>query len=96
MENEIVESPQANYPLSIFNSAFMPCHSRSARVYRRRARARPGERNSRRPLEFGDGALTELFAFKEPSPLVLFDRIPDHNPNFRVAANLINTPTVPG
>ena len=41
------------------------------------------------------GALTELFAFKEPSPLVLFDRIPDHNPNFRVAANLINTPPVP-
>ena len=42
------------------------------------------------------GALTELFAFKEPSPLVLFDRIPDHNPNFRVAANLINTPTRSG
>ena len=42
------------------------------------------------------GALTELFAFKEPSPLVLFDQIPDHNPNFRVAANLINTPTRSG
>ena len=42
------------------------------------------------------GALTELFAFKEPSPLVLFDRIPDHNPNFRVAANLINTPARSG
>ena len=23
------------------------------------------------------GALTEMFAFKEPSPLVLFDQIPD-------------------
>src|SRR4029434_10022614 len=39
------------------------------------------------------GALTEMFAFKEPSPLVLFDQIPDHAANFRVAANLINTPT---
>ena len=38
------------------------------------------------------GALTEMFALKEPSPLVLFDRIPDHDPNFRVASNLINTP----
>ncbi len=42
------------------------------------------------------GALTELLAFKEPSPLVLFDRIPDHAPNFRVAANLINTPARSG
>jgi 4-hydroxy-3-polyprenylbenzoate decarboxylase len=42
------------------------------------------------------GALTELFAFKEPSPLVLFDRIPDHATNFRVAANLINTPSRSG
>ena len=42
------------------------------------------------------GALTELFAFKEPSPLVLFDRIPDHAPNFRVASNLINTPARSG
>ena len=42
------------------------------------------------------GALTELFAFKEPSPLVLFDQIPDHNISFRVAANLINTPTRSG
>jgi UbiD family decarboxylase len=38
------------------------------------------------------GALTELFAFKEPSPLVLFDRIPGYPDGFRVAANLINTP----
>src|SRR5574342_986413 len=36
------------------------------------------------------GALTEMFAFKEPSPLVLFDQIPDHPPKFRVASNLIN------
>ena len=42
------------------------------------------------------GALTEMFAFKEPSPLVLFDQIPDHAANFRVAANLINTPTRSG
>ena len=42
------------------------------------------------------GALTEMFAFKEPSPLVLFDQIPDHAPNFRVASNLINTPTRSG
>ena len=39
------------------------------------------------------GALTELFAFKEPSPLVLFDQVPGYAPNFRVAANLINTPS---
>ena len=36
------------------------------------------------------GALTELFAFREPSPLLLFDQIPEHAPNFRVAANLLN------
>ena len=42
------------------------------------------------------GALTEMFAFKEPSPLVLFDQIPDHGTNFRVAANLINTPARSG
>jgi UbiD family decarboxylase len=36
------------------------------------------------------GALTELFAFKEPSPLLVFDRIPEHAPNFRVASNLLN------
>src|SRR2546422_2505584 len=35
------------------------------------------------------GALTEMFAFKEPSPLLLFDHIPDHAPNFRVASNII-------
>ena len=42
------------------------------------------------------GALTEMFAFKEPSPLVIFDQIPDHGTNFRVAANLINTPARSG
>jgi UbiD family decarboxylase len=42
------------------------------------------------------GALTEMFAFKEPSPLLLFDRIPGHPPGFRVAANLINTPARSG
>jgi len=36
------------------------------------------------------GALTELFAFKEPSPLLLFDQIPDHSPKFRVASNIVN------
>src|SRR3954464_12493228 len=36
------------------------------------------------------GALTEMFAFKEPSPLVLFDQIPDHPATFRVASNLVN------
>ena len=39
------------------------------------------------------GALTELFAFKEPSPLVLFDQVPGYAPNFRIASNLINTPS---
>src|SRR6185503_3358849 len=42
------------------------------------------------------GALTELVAFKEPSPLVLFDRILDHVLNFGVASNLICTPTRSG
>jgi UbiD family decarboxylase len=42
------------------------------------------------------GALTELFAFKEPSPLLLFDRIPDHAPNFRVVSNIINSPARSG
>ncbi|PYJ09351.1 MAG: UbiD family decarboxylase, partial [Verrucomicrobia bacterium] len=27
------------------------------------------------------GALTEIFAFMEPSPLVVFDQIPDYGPN---------------
>ena len=36
------------------------------------------------------GALTELLAFQDPSPLLLFDQIPEHPPNFRVAANLLN------
>ena len=39
------------------------------------------------------GALTELFALKEPSPLVVFDKIPGYPENFRVASNLINTPS---
>ena len=34
-----------------------------------------------------------MFAFKEPSPLVLFDQIPGYPPNFRVASNLISTPS---
>ncbi|HXG50962.1 MAG TPA: UbiD family decarboxylase [candidate division Zixibacteria bacterium] len=42
------------------------------------------------------GALTEIFAFRDPSPLLLFDRIPDHPPAFRVASNLINTPARSG
>ena len=42
------------------------------------------------------GALTEMFAFKEPSPLVLFDQVPGYPANFRVAANLINTPARSG
>jgi UbiD family decarboxylase len=42
------------------------------------------------------GALTEMFAFKEPSPLVLFDQIPGYPAKFRVAANLINTPARSG
>ena len=42
------------------------------------------------------GALTEMFAFKEPSPLVIFDQIPDHGANLRVAANLMNTPARSG
>jgi UbiD family decarboxylase len=39
------------------------------------------------------GGLTELFAFKDPSPLVIFDQVPGYAPNFRVASNLINTPS---
>ena len=31
------------------------------------------------------GALTELFAFKEPSPLVLFDQVPGYAANFRIS-----------
>jgi len=42
------------------------------------------------------GALTEMFAFKEPSPLVLFDQIPGYPPNFRVASNLISNPVRSG
>ena len=42
------------------------------------------------------GALTEMFAFKEPSPLVLFDHIPGYPPNFRVASNLISNPVRSG
>ncbi|HWO43830.1 MAG TPA: UbiD family decarboxylase, partial [Candidatus Eisenbacteria bacterium] len=42
------------------------------------------------------GALTEIFAYKEPSPLLLFDQIPDHQPNFRVAANIISHPVRSG
>ena len=42
------------------------------------------------------GALTEMLAFKEPSPLVLFDQIPGYPPNFRVASNLINNPVRSG
>ena len=38
------------------------------------------------------GALTEMFAFKEPSPLLIFDQIPDHAPNFRVISNIISDP----
>jgi 4-hydroxy-3-polyprenylbenzoate decarboxylase len=39
------------------------------------------------------GALTEMFALRDPSPLLLFDRIPDHAPNFRVISNIISNPT---
>src|SRR5207244_11780441 len=42
------------------------------------------------------GALTEIFAFMEPSPLVVFDQIPDYGPNFRVASNLITNPVRSG
>src|SRR5262249_26719368 len=42
------------------------------------------------------GALTEMFAAKEPYPLVVFDQIPDHPPNFRVASNLVSNPVRSG
>ena len=42
------------------------------------------------------GALTEMFAFRDPNPLVVFDQIPDHAPNFRVAANLVSNPVRSG
>jgi len=42
------------------------------------------------------GALTEMFAFKEPSPLLFFDQIPDHPANFRVASNIITNPVRSG
>ncbi|HEX9880472.1 MAG TPA: UbiD family decarboxylase [Candidatus Binatia bacterium] len=38
------------------------------------------------------GALTEIFAYREPSPLLLFDRIPDYPPGYRVASNLVLHP----
>lgn len=38
------------------------------------------------------GALTEVFAFRENFPLLLFDRIPGYPSSYRVAANLINHP----
>ncbi|HXF75653.1 MAG TPA: UbiD family decarboxylase, partial [Methylomirabilota bacterium] len=42
------------------------------------------------------GALTELFAFKEPSPMVVFDQIPDYPPNFRVVSNIVSNPVRSG
>ena len=38
------------------------------------------------------GALTEIFAGRQNSPLLLFDRIPGHPPNYRVASNLLIHP----
>jgi len=38
------------------------------------------------------GALTEIFAYREPSPLLLFDQIPDYPPSYRVASNLVLHP----
>lgn len=38
------------------------------------------------------GALTEMFAYKEPSPLLVFDQIPDHAPDLRVVSNIISDP----
>jgi 4-hydroxy-3-polyprenylbenzoate decarboxylase len=38
------------------------------------------------------GALTEIFVSRESFPLLVFDRIPDHPPSYRVASNLINHP----
>ena len=42
------------------------------------------------------GALTEMFAFKEPSPMVLFDQIPDYPANFRVVSNIVSNPVRSG
>jgi UbiD family decarboxylase len=42
------------------------------------------------------GALTEMFAFKENSPLVLFDQIPGYPRGYRVASNLISNPVRSG
>jgi len=38
------------------------------------------------------GALTEIIAYREPSPLLLFDQIPDYPPSYRVASNLLLHP----
>lgn len=38
------------------------------------------------------GALTEIFAGREKSPLLLFDQIPGYPPNYRVASNLLIHP----
>ena len=38
------------------------------------------------------GALTEIFAFRDNFPLLLFDQIPGYPSSYRVAANLINHP----
>src|SRR6266550_6151700 len=92
-----VESPQANYPLSIFNSAFITMPFNDLREFIDAARAL-GEvkeiHGAHWNLEIG--ALTELFAFKEPSPLVLFDQIPGYPAHFRVASNLISNPVRSG
>src|ERR1041385_6256177 len=42
------------------------------------------------------GALTEMFALKEPSPMVLFDQIPGYPNNFRVVSNIVSNPTRSG
>jgi len=38
------------------------------------------------------GALTEIFAFRDNFPLLLFDQIPGHPASYRVASNLLNHP----
>ena len=38
------------------------------------------------------GALTEILAYREPSPLLLFDQIPEYPPTYRVASNLVLHP----
>lgn len=38
------------------------------------------------------GALTEIFAYREPSPMLLFDQIPDYPASYRVASNLVLHP----